>query len=99
MVMVVNALHPLKALDPIVLTPFPKSSEAKVVQLEKASTPIEVTLFGIVTDVNDLQPANALSPIDVTLLPMVNDAIEEKPQAYGLIDITLLGTTRVDNDL
>lgn len=48
-------VHPLKAIDSILVTEFGMVTDAKLVQFKKAFDPILVTVVGKVTDVKPVQ--------------------------------------------
>ena len=61
----VRAEQPQNACSLILVTLLPKTTLAKALQLQKASSPMLVTLFGIVMLVRPLYPSNVFCFISV----------------------------------
>ena len=84
-----NAVHPLKALDPMVVEVVEVEEELKVtddraVHPLNESTPTEVMLLRFAF-VKDLQFLNALAPMEVNPLPNVTDPIDRLANAEASI--------------
>ena len=91
-VILVNALQPLKVFSWIVVIPYGIIILVNALQLPKALLPMEVTLLGIFTLVNALQLPKALKSIKVTLLGIVILVnTEQKLKALVPMEVTVLG--------